>query len=80
MIHYDSRCYCDSVCRSDSSDCCPGAKKSCSLSLESINTETTVAKTIDDSVNKNIDSEDEFRTQESSEKEKIESMNFSQIF
>ncbi|CAF0732376.1 unnamed protein product [Brachionus calyciflorus] len=40
MIHYDTRCYCDVFCDrssfTDSSDCCPDAKSTCSLKTEQL--------------------------------------------
>ncbi len=45
MIHYDTRCYCDSVCMVDTTDCCEDVKMSCfeSQTVYTI-TETTETK------------------------------------
>jgi hypothetical protein len=75
MIHYDSRCYCDSVCSSDSSDCCQDAKRTCAV--DSIVKEPIVTKIIEENEGEKIESGDEPVIEaESKEEEKTESKFF----
>ena len=45
MIHYDTRCYCDKLCKRNSSDCCPDAVSMCGMTTIEQSTEITTSET-----------------------------------